>query len=238
MQTKLISVTQAVPGLHPDNNSPMTAEQLIVYVARVSNPSNQNNTDTYTRLIRYLIKHHHWSPFEQAHMTIEVKTSRAIAAQILRHWSFRFQEFSQRYAEAVEFEPVELRQAPAAGQTRQGSGEAFDPELDFNCYTGKASEAINDYLQSGLELYKELLDAGVAKEVARMILPLTTQTTIYLTADVRNWIFYLKQRTDPHAQKEHRDLAFQCRAIFKNQFPNISTALYEEGVWNLYDNVS
>jgi thymidylate synthase (FAD) len=221
MNVKIVSITQSLI-----EEKVMTAEELIVYVARVSNPSNQLNTETSDKLINFMIKHKHWSPFEMANMCVEVKTSRAIAAQILRHWTLSVQEFSQRYAEAVEFEPIQLRRQ--AVSNRQSSEEIFDPLLDGgdgdNTPT-KASIIIEAHLEESKRLYKELLSVGVAKECARMILPLTTQTTMYLNGDIRTWIHYLSQRTDPHAQLEHRQVAFEIESIFKINFPNIYKAL-------------
>ena len=218
MQTRLISVTQASSG-------ELTPEQLIVYIARVSNPSNQMNHETADKLIRYLIKNKHWSPFEHVSMTIEIKTSRAIAAQILRHRSFSFQEFSQRYAEVTEFEPFELRKQ--AEKNRQSSSEVFNPEI--NALLGgkkeKALARVAWLLHQCQDAYKLLIEAGVAKESARMILPLTTQTTIYMTGTIRSWIHYLDIRCDEHTQLEHREIAESIKEIFIQQFPEISKAL-------------
>ena len=224
MEAKIISITN--PLLE---GKELTPEELLVYIAIVSNPSNQANTETSERLLNYLIKHKHWSPFDMVDMTVEVKTSRAIAAQILRHWSFDFQEFSQRYAEAVEIEPIEIRKAGST--TRQGSAEEFDPEIkllwnDGSIGVGQASEVIKDFIESAEVLYKALLAAGVAKECARMVLPLATQTTIYMKASVRNWLFYFSQRLDPHAQKEHRELAELIFEIYKEKFPTVCKAFF------------
>jgi thymidylate synthase (FAD) len=228
MEVKVVSITKSLI-----EGKELTAEELIVYTARVSNPSNQMNTETSDRLLRYLIKNKHWSPLDMVDFAVEVKTSRAIAAQILRHWSFDFQEFSQRYAEAVEFEPIQLRETGST--TRQGSkiGD-FDPEItvDFGDgfeITDKASVMVEQQLRFSLQLYKTLLKSGVAKEVARMVLPLTTQTTIYMKASVRSWLFYLSQRLDPHAQLEHRELAKMIYDEFSNHFPNIIKAFFEDG---------
>ena len=224
MEAKIISITN--PLLE---GKELTPEELLVYIAIVSNPSNQANTETSERLLNYLIKHKHWSPFDMVDLTVEVKTSRAIAAQILRHWSFDFQEFSQRYAEAVEIEPIEIRKAGST--TRQGSAEEFDPEIkllwnDGSIGVGQASEVIKDFIESAEVLYKALLAAGVAKECARMVLPLATQTTIYMKASVRNWLFYFSQRLDPHAQKEHRELAELIFEIYKEKFPTVCKAFF------------
>lgn len=213
MKTKLVSITKSLI-----EEKPLSAEELIVYVARVSNPSNQLNTETAERLIRYMVKHHHWSPFEMCDMTIEITTSRAIAAQILRHRSFSFQEFSQRYSKATNFEPIELRKAGATN--RQSSLDKVDDSLNE-----AARKLIENHLKEGSRLYNELIDAGVAKECARMVLPLTTQTRIYMKGSIRSWIHYLQVRCDQHTQLEHQEIAFEIKDIFKQHFPIISEAL-------------
>lgn len=220
MDVKLISLTQPlIEGV----NIP---EELIVYTARVSNPDNQMNMETASRLINYLIKNKHWSPFEMVDMTVAIQTSRAIAAQILRHRSFSFQEFSQRYATATRMEPVEVRKQ---GETnRQSSTDIFDPFLPDLADDGvnmPASYVIDNFITLANDLYKELLNAGVAREVARMILPLTTGTTLYMKGSIRSWIHYLQIRLDEHTQKEHRLVAEAVLDIFKANFPNISEAL-------------
>lgn len=228
MNVQLVSLTQsAIAGKQ------LTAEELIVYTARVSNPANQMNTETSDRLIAYLIRNKHWSPFEMADMTVEIITSRAIAAQILRHRSFSFQEFSQRYAEVTDMEPVQIRKAGTTN--RQSSSEEFNPLLQIDCMgshdgiyfpvEGEANGMLSDHLEWCQALYKSMLDAGVAKEVARMVLPLTTQTTIYMKGSVRSWIHYLQIRCDEHTQLEHRQVAMAVLDTFKSQFPNISKAL-------------
>lgn len=224
MQTRLISITKGVP----EEIANMTPEQVIAYVARVSNPSNQMNNETADKLIGYMIRNKHWSPFEMVDMTIEIETSRAIAAQILRHRSFSFQEFSQRYAEVIDMEDVQIRKQ--ATSNRQSSTEEFDPEIStdtgMDFVKDKASLAISDHLQYSQNLYKALLEAGVAKECARMVLPLTTQTKIYMKGSIRSWIHYLQIRCDAHAQLEHRQIALEIRDyIFLRFFPDISKAL-------------
>ena len=211
MQVKLVSTTAS--RIHERD---LTAEQLIVYVARVSNPTNQLNTDTADRLIDYMVRNRHWSPFEMADMTVEIKTSRAIAAQILRHRSFSFQEFSQRYAEVTEFEPIQMRRA--AVKNRQSSLEEIQ-------LTHELTRAMEHHLEAAQELYRRLLSENVAKECARMILPLTTATTIYMKGSVRSWIHYLQVRTDAHTQLEHREVANAVRDIFAEEFPIITQAL-------------
>lgn len=234
MNVRLISITQPLESIitaeiEPNRDGPLTPEQLIVFTARVSNPSNQHNNETADKLIAYLIKNKHWSPFEMVSMCVEIKTSRAIAQQILRHRSFSFQEFSQRYAEVVDMEPVQLRKQ--AEKNRQSSTEPFDPHIKFHglasgLQMGPASSLINKHLELSQELYKDLLEAGVAKECARMVLPLTTQTTIYMAGTVRSWIHYLQQRVDPHTQLEHQQVALGIMRIFVVKFPNIAAAVW------------
>lgn len=215
MHVKLVSLTQSLV-----TEKPLTAEELLVYIARVSNPSNQLNTETSDKLLGYMIAHKHWSPFDMVNMTVEVQTSKAVSIQILRHWSIKPQEFSQRYAEVVEIEPIELRKA--ASTNRQSSEEAFNPIL----WTGnEANFEVESAIATIVELYVQLLKAGVAKECARMILPMATSTTIYLNGSVRSWIHYMEQRCDLHAQREHRQVANLIKDIFMYHFPNISKAL-------------
>lgn len=225
MQVKLTSITSE-------------PEKMIAYIARVSNPDNQENPD-YAKLIKFLIKHKHYSPFEHAYMTVEIKTSRAIAAQILRHRSFTFQEFSQRYSEVTEFEPIELRKQ--ATKNRQSSLEVFNPQVeDVNSFFFKydtnggmvtpkedSDKVIELTLQKIKALYTHLINVGVAKETARMILPLTTQTTLYMTGSIRSWIHYIDLRTKDDVQKEHRDVAIQIKSLFDLYLPTVSAALHE-----------
>jgi len=215
MKVELISHTSSVDLL---------PEEIIVYTARVSNPENQMNMETADRLIAFLIKHKHWSPFEMVDMTVSIETSRAIAQQILRHRSFSFQEFSQRYSKATEFEPVQLRKQ--AEKNRQSSTESFNPKM-FNTLEGiiDAQKLIEEHIMYSERLYKDLLDKGVAKECARMVLPLTTQTKIYMKGSVRSWIHYLQIRCAENTQLEHREIALAISDIFKNLFPNISKSL-------------
>ena len=213
MNVKLVSLTQ--PQISTADRAPMSAEDIIAYCARVSNPKNQMNTETAPKLIKFLIKHKHWSPFELANMCVEIKTSRAIAAQILRHRSFSFQEFSQRYSEANEMEPLQLR-SPAEKNRQSSSEEITDPKLK-----AKASTA----LRLAKRTYDELIEAGVAKECARAVLPLGTQTTMYMNGTVRSWVHYIDLRTEENTQKEHRDIANEIRKIFIDNFPNVAEAL-------------
>ena len=223
MSVKLVSIT------HPLLEKEMSPEEFIVYIARVSNPSNQMNMETAPRLIDYLIKHKHWSPFEFVDLTVDITTRRSIAAQILRHKSFSFQEFSQRYSSATNIQKIELRKQ--AEKNRQSSAEAFDPVLfttpdgNYNDDTKRASECVSDFLEASMKLYAELISAGVAREVARDILPLATETRLYMKGSIRSWIHYLELRTAEDTQKEHRDIANSVKAIFSTNFPNISEAL-------------
>ncbi len=203
----------------------ISPEELIVHIARVSNPANQQDFGTTDRLIAYLIKNRHWSPFEMVDFTVSIVTSRAIAQQILRHRSFSFQEFSQRYAVVTAMEPIQLRLQ--AEKNRQSSTEECDPMLysGLGPLSSKASEVIKGHLEACDDVYKQLIDAGVAKECARMVLPLTTQTKIYMKGSVRSWIHYLQIRTDEHTQLEHRQIAFLILAQFALRFPNITKAL-------------
>ncbi len=213
MQVKLISLTQ--PQVNGYDDKVMSAESIIAYCARVSNPKNQHNVKTAPKLLKFLIKHKHWSPFELANMCVEIKTSRAIAAQILRHRSFSFQEFSQRYSEATDMEPLELR-SPAE-KNRQSSNDKIDDVVINN--VAKYS------MEQSLNCYNKLIAQGVAKECARAVLPLGTQTTMYMNGTVRSWIHYINLRTEQNTQKEHRDVANAIKDIFIEQFPNVSLAL-------------
>ena len=211
MNVKLVAITTPmVDGIK-------TADELISYCARVSNPANQLNVETAPRLLRYCVKHGHWSIFETASMTVEIITSRAIAAQILRHRSFTFQEYSQRYANSATYEPVELRIQDKTN--RQASGEVF---LD------RTSDAMMErVIAESFCAYNALLKKGVSKETARMILPLCTKTTLYMTGNVRSWIHYLEQRCAEGTQKEHRDVAQAIKEIFNQQFPTVAQAINE-----------
>ena len=212
MEVKLISITE------PNILSSGSAEELIAYCARVSNPSNQDNKQTAPRLLKFLIKHKHWSPFEMVDMTVEIKTSRAIAAQILRHRSFSFQEFSQRYSQATDIEPIELRKQ--AESNRQSSEDVIDEPVINN--------VVKHSIDTALMTYEKLITQGVAKEQARMVLPLTTQTTMYMKGSIRSWIHYIDLRTEENTQKEHRDIAEECKSILKDHFPNVAEALWSK----------
>lgn len=229
MQVKLVSLTKALI-----EEKELTAEELIVYTARVSNPPNQLNSETSDKLISYMVRNKHWSPFEMADMTVEIVTSRGIAQQILRHRSFSFQEFSQRYAAVTEIEKVQLRLQ--ADKNRQSSTEAIgtvhwtDKFFGTEILDGKEdfqdiAEAIGKHIKEGQKLYNKMLDKGIAKECARAILPIATQTKIYMKGSIRSWIHYLQIRCDEHTQLEHRQIAFEILELFKLHFPNISKAL-------------
>ena len=211
MKVELVSITR------PEINGVNSADELIAYCARVINPSNQLNSATAPGLIKYLIKNKHWSHFEMASMCVSIETSRAIAAQILRHRSFSFQEFSQRYSEASEYEDVEIR--CKAETNRQSSEEKLeDSELELE---------IKEHLDNSFKLYEKMLDRGVATECARFVLPLDTKTKLYMNGTLRSWIHYLELRLEDHTQKEHRLIAEQVLKIVKKRFPTIYKALYE-----------
>ena len=207
-EVKLISVT-------PD------AENTMAYIARVSNPNNQENPN-YAGLLRYCIQHEHWSVFEQATMTLEIGTNRGIAAQILRHRSFTFQEFSQRYADAnllaADIPIPELRRQDT--KNRQNSIDDLDPELV------KAFQSrIRMLFSEASELYTDMVEAGIAKECARFALPLAVPTRLYMTGSCRSWIHYIALRSAHGTQKEHMEIAEACKEIFKVQFPTVAKAL-------------
>jgi len=211
---KLISITKT----ELEELKEFSPEELIVYIARVSNPSNQLNRETASKLISYLIKHKHWSPFEFVDMTVEITTRRSIAAQILRHWSFSFQEFSQRYSNATKIQPIELRKQ--ADKNRQSSAEVLNDE--------QLETLVENAQIFSTQVYNKLLDAGVAREVARDVLPLSTETTMYMKGSVRDWIHYLELRTSEDTQKEHREIANAIMDIFKKNFPNIHKSLTQK----------
>tara|TARA_B100000524_G_C23638793_1_gene365898 strand:- start:338 stop:973 length:636 start_codon:yes stop_codon:yes gene_type:complete len=208
MSVKLISVT-------PD------AEKMMAYVARVSNPNNQENPN-YAKLLGYCIKHNHWSVFEQAFMTLELETTRGVAAQVLRHRSFTYQEFSQRYADssmlADQIPMFDLRRQDT--KNRQNSIDDIDPfvKQEFEI-------KIRRHFDEAMVLYQSMLDAGVAKECSRFVLPLATPTRIYMSGSCRSWIHYINLRTANGTQKEHMDLAEGCKKVFIEQFPTCAEAL-------------
>ena len=207
MNVRLVSIT-------PD------AEKTMAYIARVSNPSNQEN-ENFAGLLRYCIKHQHWSVFEQSSMTLEIETTRGLAAQILRHRSFTFQEFSQRYADSNllgEIELPELRRQDT--KNRQNSIDDLDPAV-----VEKLEKQMNTLFSSSLALYNQMLESGVAKECARFVLPLATPTRLYMTGSCRSWVHYINLRSAHGTQKEHMEIAEACRKVFTEQFPSVSEAL-------------
>ena len=208
MKVNLITVT-------PD------AEKHIAYCARVSNPSNQNN-ESIAGLLKYCIKHQHWSIFEQAFMTLEIATTRGLAAQILRHRSFTYQEFSQRYAESTALGDIELPELRRQDdKNRQNSIDDLDPKV-----VDKLNRQMNTLFSSAYSLYTQMLDEGVAKECARFVLPLATPTRLYMSGTVRSWLHYIELRTGHGTQKEHMEIATACKGIFSEQFPTIASAMW------------
>ncbi len=197
------------------------AEETMGYVARVSNPKNQDNPNV-AGLLKYCIKHGHWSVFEQAHMTVEIETTRGLAAQILRHRSFTYQEFSQRYADVSHIrEDIPLPELRSQDlKNRQNSIDDVDPAKveSFN-------KEMRTLFDQSIDLYKKMLHAGIAKECARFVLPLATPTRIYMTGSVRSWVHYIDLRSAHGTQKEHMDLVENVRKIFVEQFPIVSEAL-------------
>lgn len=217
MSVKLIAVTSPLIG---DGDDFLSAEQLIAYCARVSNPTNQLNHGTADKLLEYMVEHQHWSPFEMSHAVIEITTTRDIARQILRHRSFSFQEFSQRYAE-VDAEPV-LREARLQdAKNRQNSTETDDDTLKIWWGAMQRRQAIE-----ALNAYHEALDRGVAKEVARSVLPEgLTPSRLYMSGTIRSWIHYIQLRTGNGTQKEHREIAEQCRDALIPHFKSLKGLL-------------
>jgi thymidylate synthase (FAD) len=198
------------------------AEELIAYMARVSNPSNQNNTKTSAKLIRYLIEHKHWSPFEMVNMCVQIETTRSIAAQILRHRSFSFQEFSQRYARVNEMPMIpELRTQDL--KNRQNSIDNLDEVLDK-----KFQFEIGKHYLSAYRLYTDMLDAGIAKECAREILPLAAPTKMYMNGTIRSWLHYCDLRTAHGTQREHALIAGQVQDLLYQHLPNVCEAMWSD----------
>ena len=208
MNVKLVSVT-------PD------AEKMMAYVARVSNPNNQDN-EKFAGLLKYCIKHGHWSVFEQAFMTLEINTTRGLAAQILRHRSFTFQEFSQRYADtnllSEEIPLPKLRRQDT--KNRQNSTDDIDPYI-----IQKYEILMEEHFKASMDLYNKMLDDGIAKECARFVLPLSTPTRVYMTGSCRSWVHYIHLRSAHGTQKEHMDVANECKTVFSQQFPTVAEAL-------------
>ncbi len=200
------------------------AEKGMAYIARVSNPNNQSN-ENFSNLLKYCINNEHWSVFEQAYMTLEIETNRGIAAQILRHRSFTFQEFSQRYADSTQLGEIpipELRRQDK--KNRQNSICDLDQEV-----SQQFSSKIKRHFEESKKLYQEMLEAGVAKECARFVLPIATPTKIYMTGSCRSWIHYINLRSGHGTQKEHMNIALESKDIFAIQFPTVANALGWEG---------
>jgi thymidylate synthase (FAD) len=208
-------MTHSVKLVHITPN----AEELITYMARVSNPANQSNTETSARLIKYLIDHKHWSPFEMVNMCVEINTTRSIAAQILRHRSFSFQEFSQRYAQ-VELDPVlpEMRRQDL--KNRQNSVDDLPLDVLDEC-----DVLVTEAFVSALKAYDRLLELGVAKECAREVLPLATPTRLYMNGTIRSWIHYCQLRCANGTQKEHQDIARGVYKLLEEHVPNVCVSL-------------
>ena len=207
MNVSLISIT-------PD------AEKTMAHIARVSNPNNQDNPN-YAGLLKYCIQHEHWSVFEQSFMTLEIETTRGLAAQILRHRSFTFQEFSQRYADSNllgEIELPELRRQDV--KNRQNSIDDLEPAI-----SEKLQKQMITLFSSSLALYNQMLESGVAKECARFVLPLATPTRLYMSGSCRSWIHYINLRSAHGTQKEHMDIANACKEVFMENYPTVSAAL-------------
>jgi thymidylate synthase (FAD) len=208
MKVSLITVT-------PD------AEKHIAYCARVSNPNNQDN-ESIAGLLKYCIKHQHWSIFEQAFMTLEIETTRGLAAQILRHRSFTYQEFSQRYAESTALGNVSLPELRRQDdKNRQNSIDDLDPKV-----VDKLNRQMRTLFTSAYSLYEQMLEEGVAKECARFVLPLATPTRLYMSGTVRSWLHYIELRSGHGTQKEHKEIANECKSIFSEQFPTIASAMW------------
>ena len=213
-EVKLVGMTSpsAITGCN-------TAEDLIAYAARVSNPANQNNTKTSGKLLKYLIKENHWSPFEMVSVTMEITTTRDISRQILRHRSFSFQEFSQRYAEATEYEIPDLRSQDL--KNRQNSIDDI-PESAVEFY----EEVIQHHMDSAMDIYHSLIEYGVAKECARAVLPLNTSTRLYMSGTIRSWLHYCDLRCSNGTQREHQLIADSIKELLFSEIPSIACAMW------------
>lgn len=223
MNVELTAIT--TPLVH-ENDVRITAEDYIAFIARIGKVK-----ENPAKLIKYLLKNQHWSPFEHVYLTFKIKTTRAIAAQMLRHRSFTFQELSQRYEEIIEILPTELR--AQALTNRQSSTDVIDPVIDMYWSDKEraqinASELVSWVKEQCLMVYQKLLEAGIAKECARDVLPLSSATTLLMTGNVRSWIHYLAIRDHGHAQKEHQRIAQSIKKVFCKEFPIISNTLYHE----------
>jgi len=212
--TTHLTLMNNVKLIHSTSNG----EDLIAYMARVSNPNNQNNP-SYSKLIKYLIDHKHWSPFEMVNMCVKIETTRSVAAQILRHRSFSFQEFSQRYAVAERAQPTDIRRQDK--NNRQNSIDDVDP------YTVQDFQVKQSLLfDMSYKLYDEMLQAGIAKECARDVLPLATPTRMYMNGTLRSWLHYCDLRCGNGTQKEHKDIADQCKLLVKEAYPVVYDAMW------------
>jgi thymidylate synthase (FAD) len=214
--SKTVGVSEEIEGKGP--------QDIVSYCARVSNPSNQDNFESAPRLLRFCMKHGHVSIFEMADFTFEITTSRAIAAQILRHRHFCFQEFSQRYAEATAYEPIELRLQDE--KNKQNSLENTDPDLDV-----WFQESVSDLQKKTEALYKQALEYGVAKEQARFVLPLNVQTVLYMKGSLRSWIHYLALRMGQETQKEHREIANAIHDVLIKEAPDVMSTLKDYSIY-------
>ena len=224
MNVKLVSITKPINAFSNDSSTP---EGFIAYCARVSS-SNQENPE-YEKLIRYCIENKHWSIFEMVDMTFEIETSRIISAQITRHKSFSFQEFSQRYAPAQTIEPIELRYQ---GENKQGSANIYTEEHSTN---GNGFYDRLEELQTlQFELYDDMLKEGISRETARQHLPMATQTRLYMKGSIRSWIHYLEVRLHEHTQKEHREIAIEILKVFAQRFTITTKALYWDKKYSDY----
>ena len=218
-KVKLISYSQASDEF--ENLGLSDIQELIAFCARVSNPSNQLNSETSEKLINYLIKNYHWSPLEMVNVCLEIETTRDIARQILRHRSFSFQEFSQRYANPTEDLDFVIREARLQDNKNRQNSISDLPKEIIHTFNKK----IKHQFDQNKELYEEMLKAGIAKECARFVLPLATPTRIYMTGSCRSWIHYINLRTGHGTQKEHMVIAQECKNIFSQEYPVVSTAL-------------
>jgi thymidylate synthase (FAD) len=223
---KLVAVTKGSRELLNDLNLPeISGQDLISFIARVSNPSNQKNFNTASGLLKYCLKHGHVSIFEHAHLTMEINTTLDIATQILRHRSFTFQQFSQRYADVsliqTEIPMPELRRQDT--KNRQNSVADLPADL-----VEGFQNRIAEHFKQAKQLYDDMVQAGVAKECARKVLPQNTATRLYMTGNIRSWIFYINLRDGHGTQKEHMDVAKLCREVFNHEFPAVAEALLED----------
>lgn len=230
-EVKLVAITQPYDLdkngseiYEPGKQTPMSVDEFIAYVARVSNPSNQNNTETAPKLLSYLIRNHHWSPFEMVHLVMEIKTTRDIGRQILRHRSFSFQEFSQRYANPTDMGFVYREARLQDTKNRQNSIEVDDITLQEQW-----KEIQNIIVEKVQHYYNWAIGKGIAKEQARVILPEgLTSSTMYMAGTLRSWIHYCQLRMSPGTQKEHREIALKAHKIIVQKFPSLGGLIYEE----------